>query len=59
MAVNQSVINKAKKDYNEAYKRGDKAGMAKAHAAAEAERAKAGYSGGADGSHPLYFLYEV
>lgn len=50
MAVNQNVINQAKKDFDDAYKRGDKAGMAAAHAAAEAERKKAGYSGGADGS---------
>ena len=50
MAVNQNVINQAKKDFADAHARGDKEGMAKAHAAAEAERAKAGYSGGADGS---------
>jgi len=50
MAVNQKVIDQAKKDYAAAYAKGDKAGMASAHAAAEAERAKAGYSGGADGS---------
>jgi len=50
MAVNQSVINQAKKDYADAHARGDKAGMAAAHERAEAERAKAGYSGGADGS---------
>lgn len=50
MAVNQNIINQAKKDFADAHARGDKAGMEKAHAAAEAERAKAGYSGGADGS---------
>ena len=51
--VNQSVIDKAKKDYEDAKARGDKAGMEKAHATAEAERTKAGYSGGADGSQKI------
>lgn len=50
MAVNQKVIDQAKKDYADAHAKGDKAGMAAAHERAEAERAKAGYSGGADGS---------
>ena len=48
--VNQSIIDQAKKEYADAQARGDKAGMDAAHAKAEAERAKAGYSGGADGS---------
>ena len=50
MSVDQNVINQAKKDWNAAYKRGDKAAMKAAHERAEAERAKGGYSGGADGS---------
>lgn len=48
--VNQSIIDQAKKEYADAQARGDKAGMDAAHKKAEAERAKAGYSGGADGS---------
>lgn len=48
--VNQSVIDKAKKDYADAQARGDKDGMIAAHKKAEEERAKAGYSGGDDGS---------
>lgn len=53
MAVNQNVINQAKKEYDAAKAKGDKAGMAAAHAKAENERAKAGYSGGADGSQKI------
>lgn len=43
-------IAQAQADWAAAKARGDTAGMAAAHAAAEAERAKQGYSGGADGS---------
>ena len=50
MALNQAVIDKAKEDYTRAKIAGDKKAMEAAHARAEAERAKAGYSGGADGS---------
>ena len=39
-----------KKRYDEAYARGDTAGMNSAHADAEALRAQYGYSGGSDGS---------
>lgn len=46
----QSAIQKAASDYNSAKARGDSAGMTAAHAAAEAVRNSAGYSGGADGS---------
>ena len=41
------------KAWQDAYARGDKAGMDAAHAAAEATRASMGYSGGADGSQYL------
>lgn len=51
--ANQSVIDQAKKDYDAAKAKGDKAGMEAAHAAAEAERAKDGYSGGDDGSQRI------
>ena len=47
---NNKVIQDAKKRYAEAEARGDTAEMARSHADAEAERAKSGYSGGADGS---------
>jgi len=44
------IIQKAKRDWNEAYRRGDKAAMSAAHQAAEAQRMSAGgYSGGANG----------
>lgn len=46
----QSAVEKATKDYNSAAARGDTAGMAAAHAAAEAVRNSSGYSGGSDGS---------
>jgi len=50
----QNKIQQATNDWWDAYHAGDQAGMAAAHAAAEAERATANYSGGADGSeyHP-------
>lgn len=44
------TIDDYKKDWAAANATGDKAGMDAAHAAAEALRAQAGYSGGADGS---------
>jgi hypothetical protein len=46
-------IAKAKAAWEAAAAKGDKAGMAKAHADAEAARAKAGYSGGDDGSQRI------
>lgn len=46
----QSAVQKATNDYNSAAARGDTAGMAAAHAAAEAVRNSSGYSGGSDGS---------
>lgn len=46
----QDAIKKATEDYNAAAARGDKAGMNAAHAAAEAVRNSAGYTGGGDGS---------
>lgn len=46
----QDAIKKATDDYNAAASRGDKAGMDAAHAAAEAVRNNAGYTGGGDGS---------
>ena len=49
----QSAVQKAANDYNAAAARGDTAGMAAAHAAAEAVRNSAGYSGGADGSQNI------
>ena len=50
----QSKIDTATKAWEAANAAGDRAGMDKAHAAAEAVRATASYSGGADGSeyHP-------
>lgn len=53
MAVNQNIIAAAQKAWQDANKRGDKAGMDAAHKAAEAERAKGGYSGGSDGSQRI------
>lgn len=47
------VIAKAKVDYDKAKAKGDTKGMAAAHATAEAERAKSGYSGGVDGSQKI------
>lgn len=44
------TIDDYKKDWQLAHDAGDKAGMDAAHAAAEALRAKAGFSGGVDGS---------
>lgn len=49
----QSIINQAKREFEDAQRRGDQAGMDRAHAKAEAERAKGGYSGGADGSQHI------
>ena len=46
----QNKIKKFKSDWQSAYDKGDQAGMDAAHAGAESIRAKAGYSGGADGS---------
>ena len=46
-------ILKYQKEWADAQARGDQAAMDAAHAAAEAERAKYGYSGGADGSDYL------
>lgn len=46
-------ILKYQKDWADANARGDQAAMDAAHAAAEAVRAKYGYSGGADGSEHL------
>lgn len=46
----QKQIQNYKAQYNDAMARGDEEGMRLAHAAAEAIRAKYGYSGGADGS---------
>lgn len=50
----QSKIDKATKAWDAANAAGDRAGMDKAHAAAEAVRATSNYSGGSDGSeyHP-------
>lgn len=50
----QSKIDAATKAWESAYAAGDTAGMAAAHAAAEAVRATASYAGGTDGSqyHP-------
>ncbi|MDO4813157.1 MAG: hypothetical protein Q3995_06555, partial [Eubacteriales bacterium] len=47
---NAAAIEKATKDYNDAKARGDTAGMAAAHAAAESIRNASGYSGGSDGT---------
>ena len=47
---NAAAIEKATKDYNDAAARGDTAGMAAAHAAAESIRNASGYSGGSDGT---------
>ena len=49
-ASQQAQINKYTSDWNAAKAKGDKAGMDKAHAAAESIRNQAGYSGGSDGS---------
>ena len=49
-ASDQNKIKQYKSDWQAAYERGDKAGMEAAHAGAESIRAKAGYSGGSDGS---------
>ena len=51
--VNESIIKQAQKEYNDAKAKGDTVGMNNAHAKAEAERAKAGYLGGADGSQRI------
>ena len=50
----QTKIQQATNDWWNAYHAGDQSGMDAAHKAAEAERATASYSGGADGSeyHP-------
>ncbi len=47
------TIQDYKNDYAKAQAKGDKAGMQKAHAGAEAIRAKSGYSGGVDGSQHI------
>lgn len=52
--INQSVIDQAARDYEIAKQQGNKAAMDAAHQRAEAERAKAGYSGGVDGSQKVY-----
>ena len=49
-ASDQAKIQKATDAYNAAKAKGDKAGMDKAHADAEAVRSNSGYSGGVDGS---------
>ena len=49
-AADQNKIKQYKSEWQAAYDRGDKAGMEAAHAGAESVRAKAGYSGGSDGS---------
>ena len=46
----QAQVAQYKQDWNTAHAAGDTAGMQKANQAAEAVRASAGYSGGADGS---------
>ena len=65
-AYAQKKVDEYKAQYDEAKARGDKEGMKAAHDAAEAIRAKYGYSGGADGSdyialpktEPMYEYYE-
>lgn len=47
------TIEQFQKDWHDAYKRGDKAGMDAAHSGAEAVRVQSGYSGGADGSQHI------
>ncbi len=47
------TIQDYKNDYAKAQAKGDKAGMQKAHAGAEAIRAQSGYSGGVDGSQHI------
>lgn len=54
----QTQINNYKQQYNDAMARGDEEGMALAHAAAEAIRAKYGYSGGTDGSEYIQLPQE-
>jgi hypothetical protein len=49
-ASDQAIIKQAKKDWADAYARGDKEAMDAAHERAEEVRAKYGYSGGSDGS---------
>ena len=48
--ANNKKIQEAKREYAAAQARGDTAGMQAAHAKAEAERAKSGYSGGTNGA---------
>ena len=50
-----AIIQQLKQEYEAAKARGDTAAMEAAHAEAERIRARAGYSGGADGSHYLTF----
>lgn len=50
---NDTAIQACKDAWQEAYNRGDKAGMEAAHAAAESIRASEGYSGGSDGSQHI------
>lgn len=52
-ADDMTALSKAGDAFNKAQAAGDKAGMDKAHADAEAIRAKYGYSGGEDGSQQL------
>jgi len=49
-SAQQAAIQEATNDYNAAKAAGDRAGMDKAHATAEAIRNSKGYSGGIDGS---------
>ncbi len=53
LLLNQNQLEELRKQgiaYNDAAKRGDRAGMAAAHQRAESIRAQAGYSGGASGN---------
>lgn len=49
----KEIVRQAKNEYDKAKAAGDKAGMEKAHAKAEGQRAFAGYSGGAAGDEYL------
>lgn len=50
-----AIIQQLKQEYADAQARGDTAAMEAAHTEAERIRARAGYSGGGDGSHYLTF----
>ena len=52
-ASEQAAIKAYGDAWGKAYAAGDTAGMNAAHAGAEAVRAQAGYSGGADGSQTI------